>query len=928
MSPVLTLGRRVVREYLGIFFVCSSVLLARGGHAQALHDSCAQFFTHDPAEPFVERSVINHDEFLQAEHFRTALLLMRDNPELIPRYSEPLAKRQLDTEARLRRQVNSIEQYPPADPLFNHAHPAFALEYSNMLKDQPALAAGPALDIYLREDAEWTFLQQIPGWSRNAPDAWVGMFLFPRSLEVDRDLQYAAREAAPILEKQLQLASRRESPKLWYPVDIGPSDYAYDPATRQLTIKPDLLGPAAVQPPSLIAHKGAASMSLYKLPDIGTGSGVAEDSVHIPGDFRTTLSELSTWRGMVEFQAKPMAAALDRQLHLPALTLSASAISTARLDHPDTLLRLRLFLEVQHALPSAGSSTEFVFLARVEKVDVVDEKGSVIASVAGQSLPAATGVPGSAPRAWRPAAFSGGRRTEGLNCRNIQASLEQSKREGDAETIARHAANKTAEAKRQACNEQAAHQADLAGPSPGPEWQAALKSAREACLLNGPSKIVAARTEPPILSTAQTFTPAPGPSGNSGSVQRSAPDGSGATPAITPTKPAAIAPPSMSAQERTARMMQQVQAIQQQEIERLKRGIVRVVSQMDDQKEVGAGFVISSTSHSALIATALHVVQGARSVTVFFYGDQARPVAAQKLSKHSSTLDLALLEVAFPPNSPVPASLPKYNFAANNTLYSPEQIFTVNGDGVIVPNTITRLSHEDDPQRFEYSNVSVGPGFSGGPVLDAYHDIIGMHTSRDADRSFAVAIKIDSALQVLEALGYSVPHAGPVVMPDYAAYSQLATPKTAETAAPSVIPERGSGPVTPQQACADGCKATLGSLRHVAQYKTANQPRSCTEEVRAFPKGWPDDNFYLHINACPSVQGGTPSVTIYLAQTEKQGDRDPRLGIANLLGSSGQGVMNDLQGNHWRLVLQNATYGSALDLNAISISIARYGLRR
>lgn len=916
-----------MREYLRIFFVCSTVLLARDGHAQSRQDNCAQFFMHDPAEPFVERSVINHDQFLQAEHFRTALLLMRDNPELIARYSEPLAKRLLDTEAHLRRQVDSIEQYPPTDPLFNHVRPAFALDYSSMLKDQPALAAGSALDIYLREDSEWTFLQQIPGWSSNSPNAWVGMFLFPRSLEVDRDLQYAAREAAPILEKQLQLASRRESTKLWYALTIGPSDYTYDTATRQLTIRPDLLGPAAVPLTFLTGQKGASSMSLYKLPDIETGSGVAEDSVHIPGNFRTTLPELSTWRGMVEFSAKPVAAALDRQLHLPVLTLSSSAISTSRLDHPDTLLRLRLFLDVQHALPSASSNTDFVFLARVDKVELVDEKGIVIASVAGRSLPVATGFPGSAPRAWHPAAFGGDQRTKGLNCRNIQTSQEQRKREGDAETFARHAANNTAEAKRQACNEQAAHQADLAGPSPGPEWQAALKSAREACLLNGPAKVVASETGSPNLSTLQASTSASTFSRNSDSVQRSASDAAGARPAVTPTKPAGIAPPSTSAQERTAKMMQQVQAIQQQEIERLKRGIVRVVSQMDDQKEVGTGFVISSTSHSALIATALHVVQGAHSITVFFYGDQAKPVVAQKLTKHSSTLDLALLEVDFPPSSSVPASLPKYNFAANTTLYSPEQIFTVNGEGVIVPNTITRLSHEDDPQRFEYSNISVGPGFSGGPVFDAYHDIIGMHTSRDAERSFAVAIKIDSALQVLEALGYSVPQAGPVVMPDYAAYSQLATPKTAEAAAPSVLSKGSSGPIAPQQACADGCEANLGSLRHIAQYKNTNQLHNCTEEVRAFPKGWPNDNLFLHINACPTMQGGTPSVTIYLAQTEKQGDRDLHLGVANLLGSSGRGVMTDLQGNHWRLVLRNGSYGSALDLDTISLSIARYGLR-
>jgi hypothetical protein len=37
-----------------------------------------------------------------------------------------------------------------------------------------------------------------------------------------------------------------------------------------------------------------------------------------------------------------------------------------------------------------------------------------------------------------------------------------------------------------------------------------------------------------------------------------------------------------------------------------------------------------------------------------------------------------------------------------------------------VPNTISRLSHEGNVQRLEYTNISVGVGFSGGPVFDQY----------------------------------------------------------------------------------------------------------------------------------------------------------------------------------------------------------------
>ena len=504
MSPLAPDSSRRARGRLHLVLACLSASISLIAYSQTPKDPCAQYFTHDPAEPFNEARVVDHDGFLQAESFRTNLLLMRDNPELIPRYSEALAKRLLNTEAILRKQANSVTQYPPADPAFNLTHPAFTFEYSAMLKDQPALAAGPALDVYLREDSDWSFLPQTPGWNRSAPDAWVGMFLFPRSVEMGRDPTYAAREAAPILEKQLQLAARRESSKLWYPLILSPLDYSYNLTTRQLTIKTDLLQPASVQPASIPSTRISSSLAFYQLPD--AGSGAAEDNVHIPGGFRTLSPELTTWRKMVEFSAGAKTVALDRQLHLPQLALSPAAADTARLEHPETILHLRLFLDVQHAIPNAGSTTEFVLLAQVEKIDLVDERGHVIASVTGRSLPAVSGVPGLAPHAMFGESFEeGNKRTKGLNCRNIQASVEQSQRETAAKIRVQEAANKAAETRNQACNEQSAHQADTAGPSPGPVWQAAFKVAREACLVNGPSQTAAGGIPPPVQPLAPSY---------------------------------------------------------------------------------------------------------------------------------------------------------------------------------------------------------------------------------------------------------------------------------------------------------------------------------------------------------------------------------------------------------------------------------------
>ena len=204
------------------------------------------------------------------------------------------------------------------------------------------------------------------------------------------------------------------------------------------------------------------------------------------------------------------------------------------------------------------------------------------------------------------------------------------------------------------------------------------------------------------------------------------------------------------------RVVQQSMAARQQLIETLKQGIVRVEAQKD-MDDTGTGIMISSSPERIRILTALHVVDGAKSINVVFYSDRMVHVPARRLPAQSDTLDLAVLEVTPGSGTRMPGPISPYRFRMSSTLQPGDQIWSVNGDWAPVPNTVTLLNHEADIRRFEYTSTSVGRGFSGGPIFDSYLNVIGMHDALTGDKRFAVGIKIDSAFETLNALGINVP---------------------------------------------------------------------------------------------------------------------------------------------------------------------------
>jgi hypothetical protein len=351
--------------------------------------------------------------------YRVALLEFRDFPQAMSEATViDIAKWQIIGEQSNWKLLDAaIAGSPPPGIQLNPQRSQFVFEWQKYIDENAAFAGAALLPVFLRSDADWSFLKKEKGWDEQY-DAYVYVFLFARDKIQGRQPEFAARELAPVLKKHLQMAVAHAPTKFYFDVplhanyDVNLGVIRFQQSANQLADTVDLLtptqqvtfAPGPVQnlaPPSdrdyhTILPPAARSTVNYNRPLAMQDTPVARPGVIVYGS-----DPLEVWRKGITGNTQDAkmlslgAIAVDRQLKLKAIPLDAKRAEP--LVQAIRYLHARIFISAdrldvfQISYERQLKPPQALMFAHVQGVDILGPKDEMIATIAATSLPAPSG---------------------------------------------------------------------------------------------------------------------------------------------------------------------------------------------------------------------------------------------------------------------------------------------------------------------------------------------------------------------------------------------------------------------------------------------------------------------------------------------------------------------------------------------------------
>jgi hypothetical protein len=335
--------------------------------------------------------------------WRVALLTLRHVPELLT------DKVVLEFTTRLIQDEQGIwariDQYKTGSkPTTTNPKPQqfFLYEWQKVIDTQPEFARGALLDVFMKPDADWSFVKREREWDdRLTP--MVGAFLFAREKIEGRQPAFAAQELAPVTKRHLELAIAAAPTNLWFPMKLAPWEYDFAGQLIRFRTGELLETPKGwFDPDETVLPPSAAGSAMHAA--IGTvGNPLAEPKETRPGAGEPSGTEKWRYRGhLLSIGANYGALALDRQLFLTSIPVDPKTAERLALKRTELQAKVHITatrVELGESRIERPARKFAVLFATLQKIEVYAPDNELIGTVKPDALPGPKAVTVSAPPA-------------------------------------------------------------------------------------------------------------------------------------------------------------------------------------------------------------------------------------------------------------------------------------------------------------------------------------------------------------------------------------------------------------------------------------------------------------------------------------------------------------------------------------------------
>lgn len=305
------------------------------------------------------------------------LAVLKYHPEFLgDERLEEIVEGQIRTEQRRWR---NIEEHAASEQGRLDDRPALLYEWQPLRTSDPDLAEVLLKNILIAEDSDWSLLSE-PLLSYS----WKDVFVFDRTAIIGQDPRVLVRGLTPVMAKLLSTAAGLTPTSYFFTVNLPEVEYIFDREVVVLKKKGDRQGEKPLMDVLKVSFDPEDTKVPYRMPDSLRSAAIYNVEVGpIDDNVRNTAYE--SWRSAFN-RLRPPLLALDRVVdfdELAAPTSDESRWLNARYARVNIEVTGS---EVGSEYRDKKAVAVSVLVARVTAVDILDNRGEVIASLPPDTL--------------------------------------------------------------------------------------------------------------------------------------------------------------------------------------------------------------------------------------------------------------------------------------------------------------------------------------------------------------------------------------------------------------------------------------------------------------------------------------------------------------------------------------------------------------